>query len=66
VLAVAAVGGLVAVLAVQRRANADLAAKNAELADEQAKVQERFELLRKRSRCSTPASARSCCSRTLS
>ncbi len=44
VLALAAVGGLSAVLAVQRRANADLAAKNAELADEQAKVQARFEL----------------------
>jgi tetratricopeptide (TPR) repeat protein/tRNA A-37 threonylcarbamoyl transferase component Bud32 len=44
VLAVAAVGGLVAVLAVQRRANADLAAKNHELADEQAKVQARFDL----------------------
>jgi tetratricopeptide (TPR) repeat protein/tRNA A-37 threonylcarbamoyl transferase component Bud32 len=57
-LAVAAVGGLAAVLAVQRQANADLAAKNAELAteqtkvearnqelaDEQAKVQARFEL----------------------
>jgi tetratricopeptide (TPR) repeat protein len=44
VLAVAAVGGLAAVLAVQRRANAALADKNAELADEQAKVQTRFEL----------------------
>jgi tetratricopeptide (TPR) repeat protein len=43
VLAVAAVGGLVKVLAVQRRANAELAAKNAALADEQAKVQARFE-----------------------
>jgi WD40 repeat protein/tetratricopeptide (TPR) repeat protein len=39
VLAVAALGGLVAVLAVQRRANADLSAKNAELAGEQAKVE---------------------------
>jgi tetratricopeptide (TPR) repeat protein/tRNA A-37 threonylcarbamoyl transferase component Bud32 len=47
VLAVAAVGGLAAVLAVQRRANADLAAKNVELADEQAKVQARFELAQK-------------------
>jgi tetratricopeptide (TPR) repeat protein len=47
VLAVAAVGGLAAVLAVQRRANADLAAKNAELAEEQAKVQARFELAQK-------------------
>jgi len=46
-LVVAAVGGLSAVLAVQRRANADLAAKNAELADEQAKVEERFELAQK-------------------
>ena len=35
VLAVAVVGGLTTVLAVQRRANADLAAKNRELADEQ-------------------------------
>jgi WD40 repeat protein len=34
VLAVAVVGGLSAVLAVQRRANSDLAAKNAELDDE--------------------------------
>jgi serine/threonine protein kinase len=47
VLAVAAVGGLTTVLAVQRRANAELAAKNAELADEQAKVQARFELAQK-------------------
>jgi len=52
------VGGLSAVLAVQRQANADLAAtndelgkeqakvqaKNAELADEQAKVQARFDM----------------------
>jgi tetratricopeptide (TPR) repeat protein/tRNA A-37 threonylcarbamoyl transferase component Bud32 len=44
VLAAAAVGGLAAVLAVQRRANADLAAKNHELADEQAKVQARFDM----------------------
>jgi WD40 repeat protein len=40
VLVVAALGGLLAVLAVQRRANSDLAAKNAELANEQAKVEE--------------------------
>jgi tetratricopeptide (TPR) repeat protein/tRNA A-37 threonylcarbamoyl transferase component Bud32 len=46
-LAVATVGGLTAVLAVQRRANADLAAKNAELAGEQAKVQARFEVAQK-------------------
>jgi hypothetical protein len=38
VVVMAAVGGLTAVLAVQRRANADLAAKNAELKTEQAKV----------------------------
>jgi len=36
VLAVAALGGLTAVLEVQRRANSDLAGKNVELADEQA------------------------------
>jgi tetratricopeptide (TPR) repeat protein len=47
VLAVAAVGGLTAVLAVQRRANADLAAKNAELAAAQAKVEARFALAQK-------------------
>jgi hypothetical protein len=41
VLTVALVGGLSAVLAVQRRANADLADKNAELAGEQAKVEAR-------------------------
>jgi len=46
-LVLAALGGLTAVLLVQRRANADLAAKNAELADEQAKVQARFELAQK-------------------
>jgi WD40 repeat protein len=40
VLALAVVGALLAVLAVQRQANADLAAKNAELAHEQAKVEE--------------------------
>jgi tetratricopeptide (TPR) repeat protein len=44
VLAVAAVGGLTAVLAVQRQANVQLEAKNAALADEQAKVQARFDL----------------------
>ncbi len=43
VLAVAVVAGLTAVLAVQRQANAELANKNAELADEQAKVQARFD-----------------------
>jgi tetratricopeptide (TPR) repeat protein len=61
VLALAVVGGLMAVLAVQQRANARLdaknhelideqakvQAKNAELADEQAKVQARFELAQK-------------------
>jgi serine/threonine protein kinase len=47
VLALAAVGGLSAVLAVQQRANKDLAAKNTELADEQAKVEARFELAQK-------------------
>jgi tetratricopeptide (TPR) repeat protein len=46
-LVLAALGGLMAVLFVQRRANADLTAKNNELADEQAKVQARFELARK-------------------
>ena len=51
VLAVAVVGGLAAVLAVQRRANTDLAAeqakveaRNRELAAEQAKVQARFDM----------------------
>jgi WD40 repeat protein len=39
VLALAVVGGLTAVLAVQRRANADLAAKNAELDDERQRAQ---------------------------
>jgi tetratricopeptide (TPR) repeat protein/tRNA A-37 threonylcarbamoyl transferase component Bud32 len=47
VLAVGAVAGLTSVLAVQRRANAVLAVKNAELAVEQAKVQARFELAQK-------------------
>jgi tetratricopeptide (TPR) repeat protein len=41
VLAVAVVGGLSAVLAVQRHANAELADKNTELAQEQAKVEAR-------------------------
>src|SRR5579864_3006287 len=51
VLAAAVVGGLTAVVAVQRRANAELAdeqakveARNKQLADEQAKVQQRFEM----------------------
>jgi serine/threonine-protein kinase len=43
-LLLALVGGLGAVIAVQTRANRALAAKNAELADEQAMVQARFEL----------------------
>src|SRR5262249_21237117 len=46
-LMVVVVGGLTAVLEVQRRANDDLAAKNRELAEEQAKVQARFELAQK-------------------
>jgi tetratricopeptide (TPR) repeat protein len=44
VLAVAVVGGLTAVLAVQWQANTNLATKNRELADEQAKVQARFDM----------------------
>jgi tetratricopeptide (TPR) repeat protein len=47
VLALAVVGGLSAVLAVQRRANADLEEKNTALAAEQAKVEARFELAQK-------------------
>ena len=50
-LAAAVVGGLTAVVAVQRRANAELAdeqakveARNKQLADEQAKVQQRFDM----------------------
>ena len=43
-LVVTAIGGLAAVLAVQRQANADLEVKNSRLADEQAKVEKRFEL----------------------
>jgi tetratricopeptide (TPR) repeat protein len=46
-LVLAVVGGLTAVLVVQHRANGELAAKNDELADEQAKVQARFELAQK-------------------
>jgi serine/threonine protein kinase len=46
-LAVALLGGLVAVLTVQRGANADLEAKNRELAEQQAEVEARFELARK-------------------
>jgi serine/threonine-protein kinase len=44
---VAALGGLGAVLAVQQRANAALAGKNAELQEQQAEVEARFELARK-------------------
>jgi tetratricopeptide (TPR) repeat protein len=47
VLALAALASLASVLAMQRRANADLAAKNRELADKEAKVQARFELAQK-------------------
>jgi tetratricopeptide (TPR) repeat protein len=47
VLALAVLGGLGAVLLVQRRANDDLEAKNGELADEQVKVEARFDLARK-------------------
>jgi tRNA A-37 threonylcarbamoyl transferase component Bud32/tetratricopeptide (TPR) repeat protein len=43
-LTLAFIAGLGAVLAVKSRANADLAAKNGELADEREKVQARFEL----------------------
>jgi tetratricopeptide (TPR) repeat protein len=46
-LVLAALGGLTAVLVVQRRANDDLAAKNDELAREQDKVQARFQLAQK-------------------
>jgi tetratricopeptide (TPR) repeat protein len=46
-LVLAAVGGLTAVLVVQHRANANLSSKNDELAKEQAKAQERFELAQK-------------------
>lgn len=47
VLTVAVVAGLTTVLAVQRRANAELAAKNSELADEQARALARFEIAQK-------------------
>jgi serine/threonine protein kinase/F0F1-type ATP synthase delta subunit len=47
VLALAAVGGLTAVLAVQRQANVQLAAKNAELAEQQLEVEARFETAQK-------------------
>jgi tetratricopeptide (TPR) repeat protein/tRNA A-37 threonylcarbamoyl transferase component Bud32 len=54
VLALAVVGGLTAVLAVQRQANAvqlqaniDLEAKNAELAEQQKEVEARFEMAQK-------------------
>jgi serine/threonine protein kinase/tetratricopeptide (TPR) repeat protein len=43
-VAVALLAGVAAVVTVQVRANRDLAAKNAELADEQAKVQARFDM----------------------
>jgi serine/threonine protein kinase/tetratricopeptide (TPR) repeat protein len=46
-LVLAALGGLSAVLAVQQRANAELATKNDELSEEQRKVQQRFELAQK-------------------
>jgi tetratricopeptide (TPR) repeat protein len=46
-LVLAVLGGLGAVLFVQRRANADLTVKNIALAEEQAKVQARFELAQK-------------------
>ena len=47
VLALAAVGGLAAVLAVQRQANVQLEAKNAQLAEQQAEVEARFETAQK-------------------
>jgi tetratricopeptide (TPR) repeat protein len=47
VLALAAVGGLTAVLAVQRQANVKLEAKNAELAEQQAETEARFETAQK-------------------
>lgn len=46
-LALAVIGGLGAVLFVQREANARLAATNADLDDERARVQQRFELAQK-------------------
>ena len=48
VLALAAIGGLAAVLAVQRRANADLAAKNDELANETQAAEEATDEARRR------------------
>ena len=47
VLAVTIIGGLAAFLTAQKQANADLAAKNSELAEEHAKVEKRFELAQK-------------------
>ena len=47
VRAVAVLGGLSAVLAMQGQANADLSAKNRELDEERAKVEKRFELAQK-------------------
>jgi tetratricopeptide (TPR) repeat protein len=47
VLALAALGGLVAVLAVQRQANVQLETKNAELAEQQAEVEARFQTAQK-------------------
>jgi tetratricopeptide (TPR) repeat protein len=46
-LALALIGGLVAVLAVQRQANTDLAAKNIELAEQEKEVEARFETAQK-------------------
>jgi tetratricopeptide (TPR) repeat protein len=46
-LVLAALAGLGAVLLVQRQANADLAAKNVRLAEQQAEVEARFELAQK-------------------
>jgi tetratricopeptide (TPR) repeat protein len=46
-LVLAALGGLGAVLAVQRRANAELAATNAQLAQQQAEAEARFALAQK-------------------
>jgi tetratricopeptide (TPR) repeat protein len=47
VLALAALGGLTAVLAVQRQANRQLEAKNAALAEQQAEVEARFQMAQK-------------------
>ena len=46
-VAIALVAGVAAVVVVQARANRELGAKNDELADEQAKVQARFEMAQK-------------------